>query len=342
MVTSYLHNDAFPASYELACGPLGYQGSKAAMRLIEKADVVLALGTRLGPFGTLPQHGIDYWPTSAQVIQIDTDARMLGLVKPIALGIRGDAGLAAEALLARLEASNPASARDETRLAEIAAEKTAWAAELAGMATPSERGRISPRAPLTELARAMPADAVVSTDIGNVCSTANSYLAFDEPRSFLAAMSWGNCGYAFPTAIGAKVARPDRPAIAYVGEGAWGMSLAETMTCVREQIPVVAVVFDNQQWGAEKRNQIDFFDGRTVATNLENPDFAAIARAMGAEGTLVEEVDQVGDALRAAVASNRPTVLTLRLNQELADPFRRDAFKPTPTRLLEKYRSLSG
>ena len=246
VVTSYLHNDAFPASHELACGPLGYQGSKAAMRLLAKADVVLALGSRLGPFGTLPQYGLEYWPTSAQVIQVDTDARTLGLVKPIALGIRGDARLAAEALLARLQASDPAAPHDDTRLAEIAAEKTAWAAELAGLATPSHTGRISPRAALTELARALPADAVVSTDIGNVCSTANSYLAFDEPRSFLAAMSWGNCGYGFPAAIGAKVARPDRPAIAYIGEGAWGMSLTETMTCVREQIPVVAVVFDNQ------------------------------------------------------------------------------------------------
>jgi sulfoacetaldehyde acetyltransferase len=303
---------------------------------------VLALGSRLGPFGTLPQHGIDYWPVEAQVVQVDTDTRMLGLVKPIAVGICGDAGLAAEAVLARLRVLTPAPARDEARVATIADEKAAWAAELAGLATPSATGRISPRAALTELARAMPADAVVSTDIGNVCSTANSYLAFDRPQSFLAAMSWGNCGYAFPAAIGAKVARPDRPAIAYVGEGAWGMSLTETMTCVREQIPVVAIVFDNRQWGAERRNQLDFFDGRTVATNLENPDFSAVARAMGAEGTLVEEVDQIGDALRSAVASNRPTVLTLRLNQELADPFRRDAFKPTPTRLLEKYRSLSG
>jgi sulfoacetaldehyde acetyltransferase len=342
VVTSYLHNDAFPASHELACGPLGYQGSKAAMRMIEQADVVLALGSRLGPFGTLPQHGIDYWPVEAQVVQVDTDTRMLGLVKPIAVGICGDAGLAAEAVLARLRVLTPAPARDEARLATIADAKVAWAAELAGSATPSATGRISPRAALTELARAMPADAVVSTDIGNVCSTANSYLAFDRPQSFLAAMSWGNCGYAFPAAIGAKVARPDRPAIAYVGEGAWGMSLTETMTCVREQIPVVAIVFDNRQWGAERRNQLDFFDGRTVATNLENPDFSAVARAMGADGTLVEEVDQIGDALRSAVASNRPTVLTLRLNQELADPFRRDAFKPTPTRLLEKYRSLSG
>lgn len=341
VVTSYLHNDAFPASHELACGPLGYQGSKAAMQLLAEADVVLALGSRLGPFGTLPQHGIDYWPADAQVIQVDADARVLGLVKPITLGIQGDAGLAAGALVDRLRATGDRP-RDDVRRSRIAAVKAEWADELASQAGPSEPGRIDPRAALTELQKAMPADAMVSTDIGNVCSTANSYLAFDRAPSFLAAMSWGNCGYAFPAAIGAKVAAPDRPAVAYVGEGAWGMSLAETMTCVREQIPVVAVVFDNQQWGAEKRNQLDFFDGREVATNLENPDFAAVARAMGADGVLVEHVDQVGDALQAAIASNRPTVLTVRLSQALAAPFRRDAFKPKPTRLLEKYRELSG
>ncbi len=341
VVTSYLHNDAFPASHPQAVGPLGYQGSKAAMQCLTKADVVLALGSRLGPFGTLPQHGIDYWPTDAQIIQIDADPRVLGLVKPIALGIRGDAGLAAEALLARLDQADAPHPADE-RLAQIAAVKTEWANELAGQAGPSEPGQIDPRAALTELQKAMPADAMVSTDIGNVCSTANSYLTFDQAPSFLAAMSWGNCGYAFPAAIGAKVAAPDRPAVAYVGEGAWGMSLAETMTCVREQIPVVAVVFDNQQWGAEKRNQLDFFDGREVATNLDNPDFSAVARAMGADGVRVEHLDQVGDALTAAISSNRPTVLTLRLSQALAAPFRRDAFKPTPTRLLEKYRELNG
>ena len=341
VVTSYLHNDAFPASHPLACGPLGYQGSKAAMQCLAEADVVLALGSRLGPFGTLPQHGIDYWTGKAQVIQVDADPRVLGLVKPIALGIRADAGLAAEALLTRLNQAD-APRPDDDRLARLAATKGGWAAELAAETGPSEGGRIDPRAALSELQKAMPADAMVSTDIGNVCSTANSYLTFDHAPSFLSAMSWGNCGYAFPAAIGAKVAAPDRPAVAYVGEGAWGMSLAETMTCVRERIPVVAVVFDNQQWGAEKRNQLDFFDGREVATNLENPDFSAVARAMGADGVRVEHLDQVGDALRAAIASNRPTVLTLRLSQTLAAPFRRDAFKPKPTRLLEKYRALSG
>ena len=341
VVTSYLHNDAFPASHELACGPLGYQGSKAAMRLIAKADVVLALGSRLGPFGTLPQYGIEYWPADAEIIQIDTDSRVLGLVKEISIGICGDARLAAAELLARMRESKGAPATNTERIAEIAAEKTTWAEELAHWPTKPEEGRVSPRTALTELGNAMPDHAMVSTDIGNVCSVANSYLRFEEPRSFLAAMSWGNCGYAFPAAIGAKIGRPHRPAIAYVGEGAWGMSLAETMTCVRENIPVVAVVFDNQHWGAEKRNQIDYFDNRFLGTNLVNPDFAEIARAMGAAGITIDHADQVGDALRAAVEADKPTVLNLRLTRELADPFRRDAFKQ-PVRLLDKYKAFSA
>ncbi len=341
VVTSYLHNDAFPASHELACGPLGYQGAKAAMKLIARADVVLALGTRLGPFGTLPQHGLEYWPERARIIQVDADSRMLGLVKKVSLGICGDARLAAGELLSRLRALGGAATRDESRIATIAAEKVAWMDELATWSSPSEQGRIGPRQALAELARALPEHVVVSTDIGNVCSVANSYLAFEEAPSFLAAMSWGNCGYAFPAAMGAKVARPDRPVIAYVGEGAWGMSLAETMTCVRENIPVVAVVFDNQQWGAEKKNQVDYFADRFLGTNLVNPSFAEVARAMGAEGITVGHADQVGDALGAALASNRPTVLSLQLTHELGDPFRRDAFRP-PRRLLEKYKAYSA
>ena len=111
-------------------------------------------------------------------------------------------------------------------------------------------------------------------------------------------MSFGNCGYAYPTAIGAKVAAPDRPAIAYVGDGAWGMSLQETLTAVRENVPAVAVVFNNQQWGAEKKNQIDYYADRYLGTNLQNPSFAAIAEAMGARGIKVDAPDQVGDALQ--------------------------------------------
>ena len=340
VVNSYLHNDSFPASHSLSCGPLGYQGSKAAMKLISKADVVLALGSRLGPFGTLPQHGLDYWPKNAKIVQVDADPRMLGLVKKVSIGICGDARLAAIELLNRLKAMGK-MAPNKARLAEVQKEKLAWAQELAQWSSPNEKKRIGPRQALAALARAMPKNAMVSTDIGNVCSVANSYLHFDGAPSFLAAMSFGNCGYAYPAAIGAKVGRPDRPAIAYVGDGAWGMSLNEVLTCVRENIPAVAVVFNNGQWGAEKKNQIDYFEKRFLGTNLKNPDFADVAEAMGANGMTVEHVDEVGDALRGAVKSNRPTVINLMLTQELGDPFRRDAFRQ-PRRLLPKYRKLSA
>ena len=340
VVNSYLHNDSFPANHALACGPLGYQGSKAAMKIISRADVVLALGSRLGPFGTLPQHGLEYWPANAKIIQVDADMRMLGLVKKISVGICGDARLAAIELLQRLKAQAKLPPNKQ-RIAEVHKEKEAWKEELAKWPSPNEKGRIGPRQALAALARAMPKNAMVSTDIGNVCSVGNSYLHFETAPSFLAAMSFGNCGYAYPAAIGAKVGRPDRPAIAYVGDGAWGMSLNEVMTCVRENIPAIAVVFNNGQWGAEKKNQVDYFEKRYLGTNLKNPNFADVAEAMGANGLTVEHVDEISDALRGAVKSNKPTVINMMLTQELGDPFRRDAFKQ-PKRLLAKYRKHSA
>lgn len=350
VANSYLHNDSFPASHALWCGPLGYQGSKAAMQLISQADVVLALGTRLGPFGTLPQYGMDYWPAAAKIIQVDVDAKMLGLVKSISVGINGDARAAAVALLERLRGRELAcSANLGERHALITAEKAAWERELAewtherdpfSLEVAAGSKYMHPRQMLRELERAMPVHAMVSTDIGNICSVANSYLRFEEPRSMFAAMSFGNCGYAFPVACGAKVASPERPAIAYVGDGAWGISLNELLTCAREKIGVTVVVFNNGQWGAEKKNHVDFYSRRFQAVNLESPSWAAVAKAFGCEGVTVDQPTDVGPALRAAVqaqAEGRTTVLEMMVTQELGDPFRRDALSK-PVRHLAKYR----
>ena len=347
---SYLHNDSFPASHRLWCGPLGYHGSKAAMKVIAKADVVLALGSRLGPFGVLPQYGFDYWPAGAKLIQVDADPRVLGLVKKTALTVNGDAREAALALAARLKGRTLAGAanRDE-RLGSVRSEKEAWAKELAAWDFEKDAWSLEvakgskymhPRPMLRELERALPEDAMVSTDIGNICQIANSYLKFDRPRSMFGAMMFGNCGYAFPTMIGCKVGAPERTAIAYVGDGAWGMSFGELLTCVREKIPVTAVVFNNQQWGAEKKNHVDFYSNRFLGVNLENPSFAGIAKAMGAEGVTVERVQDAGEAFRQACKAQkegRTTVVEMMCTRELGDPFRRDALKK-PTRLLEKYK----
>ena len=360
VVNSYQHNDSFPASHPLWCGPLGYQGSKAGMKLISQADVVLALGTRLGPFGTLPQHGMDYWPKSAQIIQVDADNKMLGLVKKISVGICGDAKAAAEALLERLQGRTLVSdATKAERAAKIQAEKAAWEQELDAWThetdpyslemieeqkgeTPFSGGQyLHPRQVLRELEKALPPDVMLSTDIGNINSVAHSYLRFERPRSFFAPMSFGNCGYAFPTIIGAKVARPDRPAVSYAGDGAWAMSMVETMTCVRHGIPVTAVVFHNRQWGAEKKNQVDFYNRRFVAGELDSPSFAGIARSMGAEGIVVDRLEDVGPSLKKAIDmqmnEGKTCIIEIMCTRELGDPFRRDALSK-PVRFLDKYR----
>jgi sulfoacetaldehyde acetyltransferase len=356
VVNSYLHNDSFPASHPLWAGPLGYQGSKAAMQLISRADVVLALGTRLGPFGTLPQHGLDYWPKDAKIIQIDADPSQLGLVKKVTIGIAGDAKEAATALSDRLDDRTLVCDATKTERAnEIAVEKELWEKELSDWIherdpfsldmiaeAEGEPGNwLHPRQVLRELEKAMPPRVMVSTDIGNINAVANSYLRFEEPRSFFAPMSWGNCGYSLPTMIGAKAACPDRPAVAYAGDGAWAMSMVEVMTAVRHDIPVTAVVFHNRQWGAEKKNQVDFYARRFVADELENPSFAEVARAMGAEGVTVDRLEDVGPVFKAAIDAQmndrKTTVIEIMCTRELGDPFRRDALSK-PVRLLDKYK----
>ena len=351
VANSYLHNDSFPASHPLWVGPLGYQGSKAAMTLISKADVVLALGTRLGPFGTLPKHGLDYWPKNAKIIQIDADGKMLGLVKPISVGINGDAKEAAAALLAKLKTRNVAAVQNKAeRDATIKSEKKTWEDELNtwthekdpySMDMIKDSKAMHPREMLRAIEKALPKNSMVSTDIGNICSVSNSYLRFDEPRSMFAAMSFGNCGYAFPVAIGAKIAAPNRPAFAYVGDGAWGISLNELLTCAREKIGVTVILFNNGQWGAEKKNHVDFYSRRYQGVELVNPSWAAVAKSFGCEGITVDKVTDVGAAIQTAVknqAEGKTTVLEMMVTKELGDPFRRDALSK-PVRHLDKYKS---
>ena len=360
VVTGYLRNDAFPASHPLWAGPLGYQGSKAAMKLIAQADVVVALGSRMGPFGTLPQHGMDYWPKNAKIIQVEADHTNLGLVKKISVGIHGDAKATAAELTKRLTGKTLAcDATKEERAKTVKSEKDAWEKELDEWThekdafsldmieenkkeTPFSGGEyLHPRQVLRELEKAMPPRAMVSTDIGNINSVANSYLRFEEPRSFFAPMSFGNCGYALPTMIGAKLAAPDRPAIAYAGDGAWAMSMVEILTAVRHDIPVTAVVFHNRQWGAEKKNQVDFYNRRFVAAELENESWSGMAKAMGAEAIMVDKLEDVGPALKKAIDmqmnEGKTCVIEIMCTRELGDPFRRDALAK-PVRLLEKYK----
>ena len=342
----YQHNDAFPGSHPLFAGPLGYNGSKAGMELIAKADVVLALGTRLNPFSTLPGYGIDYWPKNAKIIQVDINPDRIGLTKPVTVGIVGDAKKVAASLLEKL-GPNAGDAGRATPKEVIATTKSAWAQELTSMdhedddpgTTWNERARtrepkkMSPRMAWRAIQSALPKEAIISSDIGNNCAIGNAYPTFEEGRKYLAPGLFGPCGYGLPSIMGAKIGRPDLPVVGFAGDGAFGISMNEMSAVGRnEWPPITMIIFRNYQWGAEKRNTTLWFDDNFVGTELDdNVSYAGIAKACGLEGVAVFGMDELTDALNAAIDAQmkdgKTTFIEVMLNQELGEPFRRDAMK---------------
>ncbi|MEQ9491494.1 MAG: sulfoacetaldehyde acetyltransferase [Alphaproteobacteria bacterium] len=343
---NYQHNDAFPGSHPLACGPLGYNGSKAAMEIIAKADVVLALGTRLNPFSTLPGYGIDYWPKTAKIIQVDINADRIGLTKKVTVGIQGDAKLVAEQIFDRLTATAGDAGRSD-REALVHQTKSAWLQALSSMdhedddpgTTWNERARnrdperMSPRMAWRAIQQSLPKDAIISSDIGNNCAIGNAYPSFEEGRKYLAPGLFGPCGYGLPSILGAKIGCPDTPVVGFAGDGAFGISMNEMTACGRDDWPpITMVIFRNYQWGAEKRNTTLWFDDNFVGTELNlDVQYAKIADACGLIGVQVTTMADLTKALATAVEGQmkrgETTFIEVILNQELGEPFRRDAMK---------------
>lgn len=342
----YQHNDAFPGSHPLFAGPLGYNGSKAAMELISGADVVLCLGTRLNPFSTLPGYGIDYWPKTAKIIQVDINPDRIGLTKKVSVGIVGDAKKVAEGILARLSDTAGDEGRED-RKANIAKTKSTWAQQLSSMdheqddpgTTWNERARaakpewMSPRMAWRAIQSALPKEAIISSDIGNNCAIGNAYPTFEEGRKYLAPGLFGPCGYGLPSIIGAKIACPDVPVVGFSGDGAFGIAVTELTAIGRPEWPAIThIVFRNYQWGAEKRNSTLWYDDNFVGTELdEGVSYAGIAKACGLQGVIARTMDELRDALNTAIKdqmeNGKTTLIEAMINQELGEPFRRDAMK---------------
>ena len=342
----YQHNDAFPGSHALFAGPLGYNGSKAAMELIKQADVVLALGTRLNPFSTLPGYGLDYWPKEAKVIQVDINPNRIGLTKKVAVGIVGDAKKVAEGILAKLSPSAGDQGRED-RKNLISTTKSRWAQQLSSMdhedddpgTTWNERARkakpnwMSPRMAWRAIQSALPKEAIISSDIGNNCAIGNAYPTFEQGRKYLAPGLFGPCGYGLPSVVGAKIGCPDTPVVGFAGDGAFGIACTELTAIGRPEWPAITmVVFRNYQWGAEKRNSTLWYDDNFVGTELDTQvSYAGIAKACGLQGVVARTMDELRDALAKAIDDQmkhkKTTLIEAMINQELGEPFRRDAMK---------------
>ena len=341
----YQHNDSFPGSHPLAIGPLGYNGSKAAMEIISKADVVLALGTRLNPFSTLPGYGIDYWPKEANIIQVDINPDRIGLTKKVSVGICGDAKLVAQQVLTQLSSNAGNIGRDD-RKALIHQTKSAWLQILTSLdheeddpgttwnkdSRKRDPDKMSPRMAWRAIQAGLPKDTIISSDIGNNCAIGNAYPTFEKGRKYLSPGLFGPCGYGFPSILGAKIGCPDTPVFGFAGDGAFGISMSEMTSCNRKQWPnITMVIFRNYQWGAEKRNSILWYDNNFVGTELDTElSYANIAKACGAKGIQVKTTTELTSALITACEEQQKGITTfieVILNQELGEPFRRDAMK---------------
>jgi len=341
----YQHNDSFPGKHPLAIGPLGYNGSKAAMEIISKADVVLALGTRLNPFSTLPGYGIDYWPKEASIVQVDINPDRIGLAKKISVGICGDAKLVAQQILSQLNSTAGDNGREE-RKALIHQTKSAWLQTLTSLdheeddegtswnkdSRERDPERMSPRMAWRAIQAGLPEDVIISSDIGNNCAIGNAYPTFEKGRKYLAPGLFGPCGYGFPSILGAKIGCPNTPVVGFAGDGAFGISMSEMTSCNRKEWPnITMVIFRNYQWGAEKRNSILWYDNNFVGTELDPElSYAKIAEACGSKGVLVKNPEELTEAIKVSCLEQQKGITTfieVILNQELGEPFRRDAMK---------------
>ncbi len=347
--SGYQHNDSFPGSHPLAAGPLGYNGSKAGMELIAQADVVLALGTRLNPFSTLPGYGIDYWPKDAKIIQVDINSDRIGLTKRVSVGICGDAKKVANQILEQL-APTAGDTDREARKATIHQTKSAWLQALSSMdhedddpgtswneeARARDAERLSPRQAWRAIQAGLPKEAIISSDIGNNCAIGNAYPSFEQGRKYLAPGLFGPCGYGFPAIIGAKIGCPDTPVVGFAGDGAFGISMNEMTSIGREEWPAITmVIFRNYQWGAEKRNTTLWYANNFVGTELDpHLSYAKVAEGCGLKGVTVTTQEELTAALKTACDAQKDgttTFIEVILNQELGEPFRRDAMKkPVP------------
>jgi acetolactate synthase I/II/III large subunit len=310
MITAYGRNDAVPNDHPLYVGPLGRAGSPEAAAACKRADLFLVMGSRLAQFTS--QFDERYITPGVPIVQIDVDSRDIGRYYPVAVGIQADAREACRALLESVAADAARPARQAWRKeAETlkAERRTRLAAEASLDTKPMKPQRV-----YVELRRALPPDTIIALDAGAAPAYGYDRLHFSRPRTFLTPLDLGGLGFAFPTALGAKLGRPDAPVLAIHGDGGFLMNAQDLETAVRHGINVVTLVMNNNCWGSEKAYQKHFYHERYIGCDIGNPRYDAYARLFGAEGYYVEHPDQIGDALRAAFGSGKPAIVEIPID----------------------------
>jgi thiamine pyrophosphate-dependent acetolactate synthase large subunit-like protein len=323
IVTAAGHGDAIPFNHKLNAGQMGPRGNSVASRLVREADVVIALGTRLGFNSTF--YSYDYINKKAKIIQVELEKKMLGRYFPISVGICADAAKTTNQIYNELK-------KQKVTL-DIEHWTNLYLKERTNFLNNREKISlkkifpIQPTGLFKELRRVLPKNSAITLDAGTLCLQATDALEYYDPPSLFTPLDFGLVGFSFACGLGVKIAKPKKTVISLMGDGGFGMTISELSTAVEYGINTITIVMNNKSWGAEKAYQKDFFEKRYLGADISSPQFDKVAELYGAKGFKIKKISEINEVVRAAYKCNKPVVIDVDVDPKALYSFRRDSFK---------------
>ncbi|MDC1279708.1 thiamine pyrophosphate-binding protein [Pelagibacteraceae bacterium] len=323
IVTAAGHGDSIPFNCKLNAGQMGPRGNPVASKLVKEADVIIALGTRLGFNSTF--YSYDNINKKAKIIQIELEKKMLGRYFPVSVGIHADAATATNQIY------------KEIKKQKITLDVKAWTEEFfkerkkfivkRDIVNEKKRFPIQPQDLFKQLRKTLPKNSIITLDAGTLCLQATDALNYYDPPSLFTPLDFGLVGFSFACGLGVKIAKPKRTVVSLMGDGGFGMTISELSTAVEYGINTITIVMNNQSWGAEKAYQKDFFGKRYLGADIKSPSFDKLAELYGAKGFKIKKISEVSRVIKAALKSNKPVVIDVDVDPNALYSFRRDSFK---------------
>ena len=323
ITTAAGHGDAVPFNHKLNAGQMGPRGNPVASKLVKEADVIIALGTRLGFNSTF--YSYENINKKAKIIQVELEKKMLGRYFPITVGICADAATATNQIFQEIK-------KQKTKL-NIKKWTNNYLNERKTYLNKRDSDKalikfpIQPNGLFKELRKVLPKNSAITLDAGTLCLQATDALKYFNPPSLFTPLDFGLVGFSFACGLGVKVACPDKTVVSLMGDGGFGMTISELSTAVQYKINTITIVMNNKSWGAEKAYQKDFFGKRYIGADIISPEFHKVAQLYGAKGFNVNKLSEVNDALKAALKCNKPAVININVDPKALYTFRRDSFK---------------
>ena len=323
IVASAGHGDVIPFDESLYAGQMGPRGNPVASKLVKEADVILALGTRLGFNSTFFSY--ENINKQASIIQVEIEPTALGRYFPISIGICADAKTVAKQLYDQISSKKEINKIEKWTQHFITERKNYL--RIRDEEAEITKTPIQPSGLFKTLRDVLPKNSAITLDAGTLCLQATDMLNYSEPPSLFTPLDFGLVGFSFACGLGVKLAKPNRPVISLMGDGGFGMTISELSTAVQYNINTITIVMNNKSWGAEKAYQRDFYGERYIGADINSPPFDKVAKLYGAKGFHVEKISELKEAISSALKCNKPSVINVEVDPNALYSFRRDSFK---------------